>query len=104
MGGLDMSENGMAMESLRTVPTDGHHLGTPHTMQNFRQAFHRSDFFDYNSFEQWRDEGGKTATQKANGRYKQLLRQYQPPSLDPAIDEALHAFMAKRKEEIKPEY
>ncbi len=102
--GLDLSENGMAMESLRTVPTDGHHLGTPHTMQNFRHAFHRSDFFDYNSFEQWRDEGGLTATQRANGRYKQLLRQYQPPDLDPAIDEALKAFIAKRKEEIKPEY
>ncbi|MCB8946584.1 MAG: trimethylamine methyltransferase family protein [Ardenticatenaceae bacterium] len=102
--GLDLSENGMAMESLRTVPTDAHHLGTPHTMQNFRHAFHRSDFFDYNSFEQWRDEGSITATEKANGRYKQLLRQYQPPELDPAIDEALQAFMAKRKEEIEPEY
>ncbi len=102
--GMDLSENGMAMESLRTVPTDSHHLGTPHTMQNFRHAFHRSDFFDYNSFEQWRDEGGITATQKANGRYKQLLRQYQSPNLDPAIDEALQAFITKRKEEIEPEY
>jgi trimethylamine--corrinoid protein Co-methyltransferase len=102
--GLDLSENGMAMESLRTVPTNGHHLGTPHTMQNFRHAFHRSELFDYNSFEQWRDEGGLTATEKANGRYKQLLRQYEPPDLDPATDEALQAFIAKRKEEIKPEY
>ncbi len=102
--GLDLSENGMAMESLRTVPTDGHHLGTPHTMQNFRHAFHRSEFFDYNSFEQWRDEGGLTATQRANGRFKQLLRQYEAPELDPAIDEALQAFMAQRKAEIKPEY
>ncbi len=102
--GMDLSENGMAMESLRTVPTDSHHLGTPHTMQNFRHAFHRSDFFDYNSFEQWRDEGGITAMQKANGRYKQLLRQYQPPDLDPAIDEALQAFITKRKEEIEPEF
>ena len=102
--GLDLSENSMAMDALRSVPTDGHHLGTPHTIQNFRQAFHRSDFFDYNSFEQWRDEGGKTATEKANGRYKQLLRQYQPPPLDSATDEALQAFLAQRKEEIEPEY
>ncbi|GJM42833.1 MAG: trimethylamine methyltransferase [Ardenticatenaceae bacterium] len=104
MQGLDLSENGMAMDALRTVPTDGHHLGTSHTMQNFREAFHRSDFFDYNSFEQWRDEGEITSMQKANGRYKQLLRQYQPPPLDPATDEALQAFMTQRKEEIEPEY
>lgn len=102
--GLDLSANGLAMESLRTVPTDGHHLGTPHTMQNFRHAFHRSTLFDYNSFEQWRDEGGMTATQKANGRYKTLLRQYEAPPLDPAVDEALQAFIAQRKAEIKPEY
>lgn len=102
--GLDLSDNGMALDSLRDVPVTGHHLGTLHTMQNFRTAFHRAEIFDYNSFEQWRDEGHTTATQRANGRYKQLLRQYQPPPLDPAIDEALQAFMAKRKEEIKPEY
>ncbi len=102
--GLDLSDNGLALESLRTVPTDGHHLGTPHTMQNFRHAFHRSTLFDYNSFEQWRDEGGLTATQRANGRYKTLLRQYEAPYLDPATDEALQAFVAQRKGQIKPEY
>ncbi len=102
--GLDLSDNGLALESLRTVPTDGHHLGTPHTMQNFRHAFHRSTLFDYNSFEQWRDEGGLTATQRANGRYKTLLRQDEAPTLDPATDEALQAFVAQRKKEIKPEY
>jgi trimethylamine--corrinoid protein Co-methyltransferase len=102
--GLDLSDNGMALESIREVPTTGHHLGTPHTMKNFRTAFHRSEMFDYNSFEQWRDEGRKTTTEMANGRYKQLLRQYQPPAIDPAIDEALQEFMTKRKAEIKPEY
>lgn len=102
--GLDLSDNGMALESIREVSVTGHHLGTPHTMKNFRTAFHRSELFDYNSFEQWRDEGSKTTTEMANGRYKQLLRQYQPPAIDPAIDEALQEFMIKRKGEIKPEY
>jgi trimethylamine--corrinoid protein Co-methyltransferase len=104
MGGLDMSENGMAMESLRNVPTDGHHLGTPHTMANFRTAFHRSDLFDYNSYEQWRDEGQQSAAQVANGRYKKLLREYTPPELDPGLEEALQAFITRRKAEIKPEF
>jgi trimethylamine--corrinoid protein Co-methyltransferase len=102
--GLDLSEDGMALESIREVPTTGHHLGTEHTMKHFRTAFHRANIFDYNSFEQWRDEGGKTTMELANGRYKQLLRQYEPPDLDPAIDEALQAFITQRKTEIKPEY
>jgi trimethylamine--corrinoid protein Co-methyltransferase len=102
--GLDLSENGLAMESLRNVTVNDHHLGTPHTMANFRTAFYRSDLFDYNSYEQWFEEGAQTAEQKANKKYKQLLRDYEAPELDPAVDEALQEFMTKRKGEIKPEY
>lgn len=102
--GLDLSENGMAMESLRTVPTSGHHLGTEHTIRNFRTAFYHTKLFDYNSFEQWQEEGGQSAAQRANTEYKKLLNAYQLPDLDPDVDEALQAFMARRKEEIKPEY
>jgi trimethylamine--corrinoid protein Co-methyltransferase len=32
--------------------------------------------------------------------WKRLLADYEPPPMDPAIDEALHAFMARRKEEL----
>ncbi|MEJ2749880.1 MAG: trimethylamine methyltransferase family protein [Anaerolineae bacterium] len=102
--GLDLSENGMAMESLRNVPTNGHHLGTEHTIRNFRTAFYRTELFDYNSFEQWQEEGGLSAAQRANAEYKKLLKTYQPPDLDPEVDKALQAFMARRKAEIKPEY
>lgn len=100
--GLDVSENGLAMDSLRSVLPGGHHLGTDHTMRNFRTAFHRSDLFDYNSFEQWYEEGAQTADQRATGRYKQWLRDYEAPDIDPALDEELRDFVARRKAEIVP--
>lgn len=100
--GLDLSENGLAMESLRSVPPGGHHLGTEHTMRNFRTAFFRSDLFDYNSYEQWFEEGAQTAAQRANTRYKELLESYEPPDIDPAVDEALVDYIARRKQEIRP--
>lgn len=100
--GLDLSANGLAMESLAAVPPGGHHLGTEHTMRNFRTAFHRSDLFDYNSFEQWYEEGAQTAEQRANTRYKAWLRDYEAPPIDPGLDEALRDFVARRKREIVP--
>jgi trimethylamine--corrinoid protein Co-methyltransferase len=100
--GLDVSPNGLALESLAMVPPGGHHLGTEHTIANFRTAFHRSDLFDYNSFEQWYEEGAQTADERANLRYKEWLRNYEAPDLDPALDEALRAFTAQRKAEIAP--
>lgn len=102
LAGLDLSANGLAMDALREVPPGGHHLGTEHTMRNFRTAFHRANLFDYNSFEQWAEEGALTAEQRANSRFKTLLQAYEPPDIDPAIDEALLAYIAQRKREIKP--
>ncbi len=104
MEGLDMSDNGLALDALREVAPGGHHLGTAHTMANYRTAFVRSDMFDYNSYEQWLEEGEVTAEQQANKKWKQMLKDYEAPALDPAIDEAIQAYMTKRKSEIEPEY
>ena len=38
-----------------------------------------------------------TPTQRANKLYKKMLSEYEAPALDPAIDEALQSFMAKKK-------
>jgi trimethylamine--corrinoid protein Co-methyltransferase len=95
--GLDLSTEGLAMESIRIVEPGGHHLGTPHTMRHFRTAFYNGDLFDSNSAEQWQTEGSLTATQRANPKYQRLLREYQPPPLDPATEEALLAFITHRK-------
>jgi trimethylamine--corrinoid protein Co-methyltransferase len=42
-------------------------------------------------------EGEQDAAQRANKIYKRMLQEYEAPALDPAIDEALTAFIAKRK-------
>jgi trimethylamine--corrinoid protein Co-methyltransferase len=96
--GLDFSENGQAMDAIREVGPGSHYLGSAHTQANFENAFWRSGLADNNSFEQWRDEGEKDIVARANTQWKKLLREYEAPPLDPGIDEALQAFMAKRKE------
>ncbi|MBW7885204.1 MAG: trimethylamine methyltransferase family protein [Caldilineaceae bacterium] len=104
LGGLDLSEESMAMESIRAVPPGGHHLGTEHTLRHFRSAFYRAALFDYSTAEQWLAEGAQDAQARAHARYRQVLRDFEPPALDPAIDDALKEYMARRKQEIKPEY
>jgi trimethylamine--corrinoid protein Co-methyltransferase len=98
--GLDLSEEAFAMDSIRTVEPGGHHLGTPHTMRHFRTAFYRAQLFDYNSAEQWQIDGAKDGATRANEYYKQLLNDYEAPPLDPALEEALLDFIARRKGEI----
>jgi trimethylamine--corrinoid protein Co-methyltransferase len=101
---VDFSDEGMAMESIRTVEPGGHHLGTEHTMRHMRTAFYQAELFDYNSAEQWESEGSQDAVQRANAKYKQLLNTYEAPPLDTALDEALTEFIQRRKDEIVPTY
>jgi trimethylamine--corrinoid protein Co-methyltransferase len=98
--GVDFSENSQAMDAIREVGPGSHYLGSAHTQANFQTAFWRSGLADNNSFEQWQAEGEKDMVQRANAKWKQMLRDYQAPALDPGIDEALQAFMAKRKAEL----
>ena len=97
LGGVDLSENGQAMSALREVGPGNHFLGCAHTQANFETAFYRSSIADNNSFEQWEADGRLDAAQRANAIWKQMLNDYQPPPIDPATDEALLAYIEKRK-------
>ena len=96
-GGIDLSENGQAMDAVREVGPGNHFLGCAHTQANFQTAFFRSSIADNNSLEQWEEEGSKDAALRANALYKKMLAEYEAPPLDPAIDEALTAFIETKK-------
>jgi trimethylamine--corrinoid protein Co-methyltransferase len=95
--GLDMSENGQALDAIRENGPGQHFLGTAHTLANFETAFYRSEIADNNSFEQWQEDGALDAAQRANKVWKRMLFDYEAPPIDPAIDEALQDFIARRK-------
>ncbi|TVS01087.1 MAG: trimethylamine methyltransferase, partial [Rhodobacteraceae bacterium] len=95
--GVDMSENGQAMDAIREVGPGGHYLGCAHTQANFKDAFWRSELLDYKPFETWEDEGGRDTQALASARVEKLLRNYQQPALDPAISEAIQAYIDQRK-------
>ena len=97
LNGVDVSENGQAMSAFEEVGPGKHFLGSEHTLANFETAFYRSTVADNNSYEQWSAEGSLDAAQRANTLWKQMLAEYQAPDLDPAIDEALQAFMTEQK-------
>ncbi len=95
--GIDMSENGQALEAIKANGPGQHFLGSPHTLANFESAFYRSETADNNSYEQWLEDGGLDAAQRANRIWKRMLAEYEAPPIDPATDEALLDFIARRK-------
>ena len=71
--GIDMSENGQAVDAILDNGPGQHFLGTAHTLANFETAFYRSEIADNNSFEQWQEDGGLDAAQRANAIWKRML-------------------------------
>ena len=72
-------------------------MGCAHTQANFETAFYRSNIADNNSVEQWQEEGSKDAATRANAIWKKMLADYEAPPLDPSVDEALRAYIEKRR-------
>lgn len=98
--GVDLSQNGQALDAIAEVGPGSHYLGCAHTQRNFQTAFYRSTVADNNSFEQWLAEGGKRVEERANQRCRDWLAAYEAPALDAAIDEALQLFMLQKKDSM----
>ena len=95
--GVDMSESGQAMDAIREVGPGAHFLGCQHTQANFETAFFRSQVADNGTFEQWQAEGSRDTAVRAAELVGKLLGEYEAPPIDPGVDEALCAYIAKRK-------
>jgi trimethylamine--corrinoid protein Co-methyltransferase len=95
--GVSLDENAQAMDALREVGPSGHFLGCDHTQRNFKDAFWRSELLDYKPFETWAEEGARDTQALASSRVAKMLDQYEQPGLDPAVFEALNAYVTKKK-------
>ncbi len=95
--GVDLSDNGLALQPMLDSGPGQHFLGSPHTLANFENAFWRSELANNDSFEQWEAEGSRDAAVRANERWKLALREYEEPPLDEGIHEALLDWIAQRK-------
>ena len=98
--GISVSEDAQAMDAIREVGPGGHYLGCAHTQANFKTAFWKSDMLDYKPFETWEEEGARDTRTLATSRVESLLGAYQKPAMDAGVEEALNAYVAKKKESM----
>jgi trimethylamine--corrinoid protein Co-methyltransferase len=101
--GVDLSDNGQALDAIRENGPGQHFLGTAHTLANFENAFYRSTTADNASYEQWLEDGGLDAAQRANALWKSRLAAYEPPPIDASVDDELREFVTRRKSEMPDE-
>ena len=99
--GLATDDNALARDAYLEVEPAGHFLGCAHTMQNYRTAFYDAVLSNSENVESWEETGSKDMERRAFERWNQLLGDYESPPIDPAVDEALNDFVARRKGELQ---
>jgi len=97
---IEFNDDDIGVEAIKGVAPGGHYFGEAHTLARYESAFYRPLLSDWSNFENWTEAGSRSATERATGIWKQMLAEYQPPPLDPAVKEAVAAFVARRTEEL----
>ncbi len=90
----------LALDAIADVGPGGHFFGSPHTLSRYEDAFYTPLLSDWNNYETWLEAGAMTSDVRANNIWKRLLVDYEQPTIDPSIDEALRDYVARRKHEL----
>ncbi len=98
--GITVDESTLALDAIAEVGPGGHFFGTPHTMERYRTEFYRPLISDWQNYDNWLDGGALTAADRAHTKAQEVIAAYEQPPLDPAIAEALQAYVDRRTEEI----
>ena len=97
VAGLEIDADQLAGEAYLEAGIGNNFLGVAHTMRHYRTANYRAELADATPFEQWSEAGSKDMQQRAYERWTGMLAGYETPPIDPAIDEALLDYIARKK-------
>lgn len=100
IGGIQLDEEGLALDAFEEIGPGGYFFGAAHTMRHFRDAFYRPLIADVQNYVRWEQRGAKSADARANQLWKKWLNEYEQPPLDASLDEALREFVQRRKREL----
>lgn len=92
-------EDTLGFAAVAEVPPGGHFFSAAHTMARYRTAFYEPLIADVSNFGAWTDNGGRTATQRAREKWKEVLAQFTPPPSAAACAPALDELIARRTQE-----
>ncbi len=96
---IDFSQPESDLDAIREVGPGGHYFGAGQTLELYETAFYQPILSDWRNWQTWKDDGAVDTTRRAQQVYRDLLREYETPFMEPAIREELTAFIDRRKRE-----
>ncbi len=87
-GGVEVSDETLAVDLIAEVGPDGQFLNTDHTFRHYRERWY-PELFDRATYEVWQERGGKTLLERATEKVEQILAEHEPDPLPKDVRERL---------------
>lgn len=100
LNGFAIDDDTLALPYIEQVGPGGHHFDTEHTLARYSTAFYNPLVSSRQPYGAWVESGRLDAAQRAHRKWKELLAAYEQPPIDPAVNEALREFVARRKRDL----
>jgi trimethylamine--corrinoid protein Co-methyltransferase len=94
---IDVSDEAIDVEMIKSVGIGGQYLTQPKTFKLCRTEFYMTDFLNRQNYAGWRAAGSKRIDQVAAESLSRRLAAYEKPPIDPDVETALAAYVARRK-------
>jgi trimethylamine--corrinoid protein Co-methyltransferase len=91
LGGIEVTQTSMAVETIQRVGPGGHYLMDAHTMQFMRSEFFYPPVADRQNRAVWEQGGKKNTRARAIARVEHLLQEHRSPGLPEKADDAIRA-------------
>ena len=104
IAGMEVGADSLTRASYLETGPGENFLSTCHTIRHFATANYLPGIAEAGPYETWAEGGRRTVEERANDRWKKMLADFEAPPIDPAVDEALRDFMARRKSAMPDEW
>ncbi len=93
VGGVEISDETLAVELIDTVGPGGHFLASEHTRDYYAKEHFIPSLFDTRPYDSWRRGGSRELRERATEEVKRIVETHQPPTLSKDLGESLEKYV-----------
>ena len=100
MGGFEIDDETLGLDTIRHVGHDGSFLDQPHTVEHFRQELWFPGLLDREYWTNWMESGSETMHDRCRQRVQEILRTHEPEPLDDDLTRELDRIVASARRNL----
>jgi trimethylamine--corrinoid protein Co-methyltransferase len=93
---IDVSDDRLDLESIRSIGIGGEYLTHPKTLAHCRTEFYRSDVMCRDDFTTWQDKGSNILSERLQKMFERRMQAYIQPDIAPEIEKDLEKYIRDR--------